>query len=77
MPTNGLFTGWPENYARNYDIGAYLRVSPATLHHDTGTTPGVAIFSRQRVVMVLTAEHAYNLANGIADALETAGKDAV
>ncbi|MGF6834001.1 hypothetical protein QF015_002176 [Paenarthrobacter sp. TE4293] len=70
MPTNGLFTAGPENYARNYDTGAHLRVSPATLHHAAGTTPGVAIFSRQRVVMVIAAEHAYELANGIADALE-------
>lgn len=65
------FTTTPQFYARNYELGESLRVVPAELGHDTGTTPGVAIFSGSaHLFAVLTAEHAYNLANGLADALD-------
>ncbi|UOD81984.1 hypothetical protein [Paenarthrobacter ureafaciens] len=77
MTTGKTFVARPENYPRNHDTGATLRVAPAKLGTPDGHTSGVAIFSRNRVVMVLTTDHAYNLANGIADTLEDTGKDAV
>ncbi|UVJ40246.1 hypothetical protein [Arthrobacter sp. CJ23] len=71
MTRHNLFTAWRENYAKNYNDGESLRVIPAQINHQTGNTPGVAIFVGSRVTLVLTAEHAYSLANGIADTLET------
>lgn len=70
-PQHKIFTTRPALYQRNYKDGENLRVIPAQLDHDTGTTPGVTIFiGRNHIMAVLTAEHAYNLANGIVDALE-------
>jgi hypothetical protein len=70
MTEKKVFTSWRENYRHNYQTGDNLRVIPAKLKHDTGSTTGVAILNGSRVVVVITAEHAYKLANGIADALE-------
>lgn len=68
---NTPFTAWWQNYEKNYRDGEELRVVPARLNRDRDTpVPGVAIFVRNNVTLVLTAEHAYKLANGIADALE-------
>jgi len=63
----------PEKYERNYQEGQHLRVGPAThrtYSTETPEVPGVAIFTGPRIRMLLTAEHAYDLANMIADVLE-------
>lgn len=65
------FTAWWQNYERNHRDGEQLRVVPARLNRDRDTPEaGVAVFVGQNVKLVLTIEHAYKLANGIADALE-------
>ncbi|BCW85048.1 hypothetical protein NicSoilE8_27210 [Arthrobacter sp. NicSoilE8] len=65
------FTTWPQHYAKNYSDGENLRVVPARIKYsEDGETPGVVVFVHNKVTLVLTTEHAYNLANGIADALE-------
>lgn len=73
-----IFTTYPQNYPKNHSDGENLRVVPARIKYsEDGATPGVVIFVHNKVTLALTAEHAYNLANGIADALETAERDAV
>lgn len=68
---NTPFTAWWQHYEKNYRDGEHLRVVPARLNRDRDTSEaGVAIFINNKVTLVLTAAHAYKLANGIADALE-------
>lgn len=65
------FTTAPQHYNRNHALGESLRVVPAAIGTENGTTPGVAIFNgNSHLIAAITAEHAYKLANGIADALE-------
>lgn len=65
------FTTAPEHYRRNYDMGENLRVVPAEVGHDSGTTPGVAIFyGTSNLIAVIVAEHAWNLADQLADVLD-------
>lgn len=71
MNGSNIFTTWPKHYAKNYTDGESIRVVPARLKYDEeGATPGVVVFVNNKVTLAITAEHAYNLANGIADALE-------
>lgn len=70
------FISRPEHYQRNYEDGENLRVGPATLGYEGGTTPGVAIFiGKSFPVMVLTAEHAWKLADQLADILDSLTED--
>lgn len=72
-PSNSPFTAWWQNYEKNYRDGEGLRVVPAKLNRDRDTSlAGVAIFIDNKVTLVLTADHAYKLANGICDALDGA-----
>lgn len=72
-PSNSTFTAWWQNYEKNCRDGEALRVVPARLNRDRDTpVPGVAVFIGPRVSLVLTEDHAYKLANGIADALDGA-----
>ena len=72
-PSNSPFTAWWQNYAKNYRDGEQLRVVRARLNRDRDTpVTGVAVFIDSKVTLVLTEEHAYKLANGIADALDGA-----
>lgn len=65
------FHSRPEHYQRNYEDGEKLRVGPASLGHSTGTTPGVALFvGRGFPIVVLTAEHAWKLADQLADVID-------
>lgn len=62
----------PQHYRRNYEMGENIRVVPANVGHDTGTTPGAAIFlGSAQLLAVLTAEHAWNLADQLADVLDS------
>ena len=72
-PAGQRFTSWWQNYEKNYRDGEQLRVVPTRLNHDRDTAKtGVAIFIGTKVTLVLTEDHAYKLANGIADALDGA-----
>lgn len=76
MNGSNIFTTYPKHYAKNYTDGESLRVVPARLKYsEDGATPGVVVFVNNKITLAITAEHAYNLANGIADALEN-GKGA-
>lgn len=70
------FTTRPSFYKRNYELGASLRVAPAAIGTDTGTTPGVAIFKGPSLLMAaITAEHAWALADQLADVLDALQQD--
>jgi hypothetical protein len=69
--TNGnTFKSRRDMYAKNIASGQNLRVARAELAHDTGTTPGVAIFNDNYLLFCITAEHAWHLADQLADALD-------
>lgn len=71
-PSGQTFTAWWQHYARNHREGEDLRVVPARLNRERQSAEaGVAVFVGQNVKLVLTTEHAYKLANGIADAPES------
>lgn len=62
----------PEFYQRNYDMGASLRVVPAEIGTDTGSTPGVAIFAgHAHLIAAITAEHGWALSDQLSDALDS------
>lgn len=69
MNEKAPFNSWAVNYRRNHTTGQNLRVVPAKVHHDDGHESGIAVFNGQQVFLVLTAEHAHNLAHAIADVL--------
>lgn len=73
MKQQTIFNSWAVNYQKNHTVGENLRVGPAKINHDDGHGPGVAVYNGQQVFLVLTAEHAYALAHGIADALDGQG----
>lgn len=77
MTTGKPFTTRASFYRRNYEVGASLRVSPAEIGTDTGTIPGVAIFKGPSfLIAAITAEHAWNLADQLADVLDQLQQDA-
>lgn len=72
MTKSSTFVSRPDHYEKNYKMGEKIRVSPADLQHSDGSTPGIAIFlDRSYPFVVLTAEHAWHLANSLADALDS------
>lgn len=72
MTNTRTFTTRPAYYKRNYEMGASLRVVPAVLGTDTGSsTPGVAIFmGHSHLLAVITAEHGWKLADALSDTLD-------
>lgn len=70
--TGKTFTSAPKYYRRNYEMGENQRVIPADVGHENGSTPGAAIFcGPSNLVAVITAEHAWRLANQLVDALDS------
>ncbi|MFJ5693318.1 hypothetical protein ACIP9X_05630 [Arthrobacter sp. NPDC093125] len=72
-----FFRSRRDMYGKNYDMGQKLRVIPAAISHDTGATPGVAIYSGTFLMAAITAEHAWALADKLADVLDALQQDAV
>lgn len=65
------FTSAPQHYKRNHEMGKNLRVVPAEIGHEDGSTPGAAIFcGPSNLIAVITAEHAWRLADQLVDVLE-------
>lgn len=65
------FTSAPQHYNRNYEMGKNLRVVPAEVGHEDGSTPGAAIFcGPANLVAVITAEHAWRLTDQLVDVLD-------
>lgn len=64
-------------FERTIQAGQETRVVPAEITHPDGvqTSPGVAIFNGYQLLTAITAEHAYSLADAIADTLETLTKE--
>lgn len=65
-----VFRSRSDMYAKNYERGESLRVVPAELEHPDGLVPGVAIFAGHYLMSVITAEHAWNLNQALADVIE-------
>ncbi|MDQ0865725.1 hypothetical protein [Arthrobacter globiformis] len=78
MSAGKVFTTQPRFYRKNYEMGATLRVVPAAIGTDTGgTTPGVAIFTGPSfLIAAITAEHAWALADQLADVLDALQQEA-
>lgn len=64
------FSASRQNYERNRERAASLRVAPAHIAAPGEDVQGVALFSGKLLISVLEPEAAFALANGIADALE-------
>lgn len=73
---NEFFRSRRVMYGKNYDMGQKLRVVPAAITHDTGATPGVAIYSGTFLMAAITAEHGWALADKLADVLDQLQQDA-
>lgn len=70
MTSTSTFYSRPEMYAKNLASGEGLRVTKAVLAHRDGKTQGVAVFRDNYFMFCLTAEHAWRLADQLADALD-------
>jgi hypothetical protein len=66
-----MFDAHPEYYAQNYENGNNARAGYASIAAPHGEEPGVVISGGPHLKFVLTIDQAYNLADRIADAIET------
>jgi hypothetical protein len=57
-------------YEKNFQRGESLRVVPAELAHPDGIQHGVAIFAGHYLMAAVTADHAWKLADALADVID-------
>lgn len=65
------FRSRADMYEKNFQRGESLRVVPAELAHPDGIKqPGVAIFAGHLLMAAINADHAWKLADALADVID-------